>query len=339
MKQKVHVRCPLCAWEPQADDRWVCSVCNTKWNTFDTHGRCPTCNKVYEDTACSKRKGGCGQMSPNSDWYEYKIVESKPLTIKSLFFSKKETKLSITDIDKRWIETSLLVLAEMFEPYCFKSLITITPDKKYFDRSFTGTEEDAIFVFERLIAIMQVNAWEIELMFYSNRPIKFSEGIIATPQEKLKGSWKSSSGEYVDKGLGHKEIWIELDLLNDPEGLIATMAHELAHYKLLGEYRMEDNDEHLTDLTAIAFGFGIFMGNSFFKFEQWHGNTHHGWQMQKKGYLPEQVIAYAMAWLAHYRNEDISWKHYLNKTILKYFERSYQYIAQNKSTIKGLTVQ
>jgi hypothetical protein len=312
----------------------VCSVCNTKWNTFDTHGQCPVCNKVYEETACPKSRGGCGQMSLHSDWYE--PIESNPIKLKSLFSWKKEAKIPITDIDKRWIETSLLMLAEMFEPDYLKSLITIPPDKKYFDRRFNGTEEDAIFVFKSLVSLMHIDAWEIELMFYSNRPTKFSEGIVATPQEKLKGSWKSSSGEYVDKGLGNKEIWIEIDLLNDSQALIATMAHELAHYKLLGEYRMEYNDEHLTDLTAIAFGFGIFMGNSHFKFEQWHGNTHHGWQIQKKGYLPEQVIAYAMAWLAHYRDENIEWKQYLNKTILKYFELSYEYIAQSKVNIKGL---
>jgi len=181
---------------------------------------------------------------------------------------------------------------------------------------------------------MHIDKWEIQLFFYSNKPTSFSEGITATPQEKLEGSWKSSSGQYVDKGLGHKEIWIEMEQLKDPMSLIATMSHELAHYKLLGEYRMEENDELLTDLTAIAFGFGIFMGNLSFKFAQWTGSTHQGWRMRKSGYLPEQVIAYAMAWLAHYRNEDLSWKHYLNKTMRKYFDQSYEYIKRNKDNIK-----
>jgi len=112
------------------------------------------------------------------------------------------------------------------------------------------------------------------------------------------------------------------------------MAHELAHYKLLGEYRMDENDELLTDLTAVALGFGIFIGNSYFKFGQWTGTSHQGWRMKKRGYLPEQVIAYAMAWLAHYRNEDVSWKSYLNKTVRKYFEQSYKYIGQNRDAIK-----
>jgi len=321
------IRCPLCNWEPDDSCRWLCDVCNTRWNTFATHGRCPTCGKIYEDTWCSKRRGGCGQPSPNADWYVYEPAKTKKEPA-SLFFWKNKNKLPVTDTDKQWIENALLLLSEMFGSEYFKSLITITPDNEHFDRPYTGIEEDAEFILERLTSIMHIDTWEIQLMFYSDEPTKFSEGIVATPQEKIKGSWKSSSGKYVDNGLGHKEIWIEMGQMNDPVGLIATMAHELSYYKLLGEQRMDENDEFLTDLTAIVFGFGIFKGNTYFKFAQWHGNTHHGWQMQRKGYLPEQMIAYAMAWLAHHRNEDISWKHYLNKTMRKYFDRCYEYIKQ-----------
>jgi len=276
---------------------------------------------------------GCGEVSPHDDWYEEIEVE-KPKSFFSSIFSKKNDNLPVTDNDKKWIEHSLIFLSDLFEPVYFKSLITITPEKKYFDRDFTGTEEDAEFIFERIISIMHIDSWEIQLMFFSNEPTGFSAGITATSQEKLKGSWKSSAGLYIDRGLGKKEIWIELSKLIDPESLIATISHELAHYKLLGEHRIEKNDELLTDLTAIAFGFGIFSGNSYFKFSQWHGNTHHGWAMRKSGYLPEQVIAYAMAWLAHYRNEDLSWKQYLNKTMRKYFEQSYEFIGKNKDSIK-----
>lgn len=328
--KKVHISCPKCGWEPDETCKWRCSVCKTVWNTFTTKADCPGCGKVYEDTICLKSKGGCGQISPHKDWYQEVEVKSG---FKSIFSWRKSNELSVTANDKRWVEQSLLFLAELFEPAYFKSLNTITPDKSYFDRDFTGTEEDAEFILERLISVMHIDAWEIQLMFYSNKPTSFGEGITATPQDKLKGGWKTSSGRYVDNGLGYKEIWIELEELKDTVSLISTVAHELAHYKLLGEYRMEENDELLTDLTAIGFGLGIFMGNSYFKFSQWTGNTHQGWQMRKSGYLPEHVIAYAMAWLAHYRNEDVSWKHYLNKTIKKYFERSYEYIQRNQDAI------
>jgi len=274
-------------------------------------------------------------MSPHADWYEY--ITKEPTNLGSLFFGKKKNILPITNGDKKWIEDSLLLLADMFEPMFFKSLITITPDKQYFDYNFNGAEVDAKFILEKVASIMNVKLWEIQLMFYSDEPTKFSEGIVATPQEKLKGGWNSPSGKYVDNGLGNREIWIELRLLKDPINLIARIAHELVNYKLQGEYGIEEKNEYLSDLASIGFGFGIFLGNSYFKSSQWTGTSHQGWRMKRNGYLPEQMIAYSMAWLAHYRNEDISWEHYLNKTMRKYFEQSYEYIAQNKETIKGLT--
>lgn len=331
--KKTLIRCPKCSWEPDGDSHWVCQVCNTRWNTFETRGRCPSCGKVYEDTACIKRRGGCGEMSPHADWYESNEIKFIEPVRKSMWFWKNKDKLAITEIDRQWVEHSLLSLTELFGRENFKSLTTITPDAKYFDHQFLGIEEDAQFILERLVSIMQIDAWEMQLMFFSKVPTRFSEGIAETPSDKLKNTWKSSLGAYVDKGLGHKEIWIELGQLKDTVSLIATMAHELSHYKLLGEERMTESDELLTDLTAIAFGFGIFIGNSYFKFAQWTGSSHQGWQMQKRGYLPEQVIAYAMAWLSHYRNEDIAWKYHLNKTMRKYFDQSYKYIGENYNQI------
>jgi hypothetical protein len=329
-----HIRCPKCDWEPEDADLWMCSICKTKWNTFKTRGTCPGCGKAYFETTCLTSRGGCGDWSLHKDWYQKDVV-TIPKSNRNIFkFWQKKSEPPITENDKEWIEHSLLVLAEMFTPEFFRSLVTITPDKHYFDRNFTGTEEDVHFILETVASIMNIKPWEIQLMFFSEQPTRFSEGVSATPPEKLKGRWKSSDGELVDKGFGHKEIWIELGQMNDPISLIATISTELAKYKLMDEYAVKDDINILSDLTSIIFGFGIFKGNSYFKFAQWTGTTHQGWQMQKRGGLPEPIIAYVMAWLAHYRREDISWQHYLNKTMKNYFEKSYKYIKQNKDDMK-----
>jgi hypothetical protein len=43
------------------------------------------------------------------------------------------------------------------------------------------------------------------------------------------------------------------------------LAHEFSHIKLLGENRMQENHEHLTDLFTVVFGLGIFNANASFK--------------------------------------------------------------------------
>ncbi len=331
--KKIGISCPKCGWEPDDTCKWQCTVCKTVWNTFTTRAECPGCGKIYEDTSCLKSRGGCGQMSHHQDWYEEIEVE-KPKSIFSSIFSKKKDNLPVTENDKQWVEQSLIFLTELLEPVYFKSLMTITPDREYFDRNFDGTEDDAEYILKKVASIMNIKPWEITLMYFSEQPNEFSEGITATSSEKLKGSWTSKESELVNKAFGDKEIWIDLAQMNDPMGLIVTISYELSKYKLISEYAIEDGISSLAHFTAIVFGFGIFKGNDYFKFTQWQGSTHHGWQMRKRGGLPEPVIAYAMAWLAHYRNDDVNWKHYLNKTVRKYFEQSYKYISDNKESVR-----
>jgi hypothetical protein len=57
-------RCPSCQWVPLESDRWVCA-CGHRWNTFDTGGRCPSCDKQWETTACLS----CKVTSAHDDWY------------------------------------------------------------------------------------------------------------------------------------------------------------------------------------------------------------------------------------------------------------------------------
>jgi hypothetical protein len=64
------IRCPVCAWEPQRDDRWSCS-CDFIWNTFDTEGVCPACDYRWLETMCLR----CRLWSKHHDWY----IDDKPL--------------------------------------------------------------------------------------------------------------------------------------------------------------------------------------------------------------------------------------------------------------------
>jgi hypothetical protein len=70
------IRCPLCAWRPDASSRWACVGfdgpesgflgCGTVWNTFATRGRCPGCAHQWRWTSCLM----CGEWSPHVEWYE-----------------------------------------------------------------------------------------------------------------------------------------------------------------------------------------------------------------------------------------------------------------------------
>ena len=58
------IRCPKCAWEPRRDDTWACA-CLHEWNTFETGGVCPACQRRWLDTQCPR----CDTWSPHLAWY------------------------------------------------------------------------------------------------------------------------------------------------------------------------------------------------------------------------------------------------------------------------------
>lgn len=61
------IRCPMCGWEPSKSDHWSCEPgCGHVWNTFETRGRCPGCDKKWFLTACLR----CSQWSPHENWYD-----------------------------------------------------------------------------------------------------------------------------------------------------------------------------------------------------------------------------------------------------------------------------
>lgn len=75
--QSARIRCPHCEWRPSSSSRWCCldseqspeppfHGCGTSWNTFDTRGRCPSCDHQWRWTVCLR----CSRWSLHIDWYE-----------------------------------------------------------------------------------------------------------------------------------------------------------------------------------------------------------------------------------------------------------------------------
>lgn len=236
-------------------------------------------------------------------------------------FWKKKIIPPVTDEDRIWVEESLVLLSQEFGEQYFREICTILPDKTFYNHDFKGEDIDAEFVLNQTRLYMDIEPSIFELRFYSDEPVEMSDGSILSTPANIYGQWESAAGLYENSNELTK-IYIERSLLKDPIALIATMSHELAHYILLGEGRMEVNDEYLTDLVAISYGFGIFLGNNRFKYS----SSPKGWSMSSRGYLPEQIIAYAMAWLCTYRNENPIWKSMLSKSMLAYFEQSTRFI-------------
>ena len=108
--------------------------------------------------------------------------------------------------------------------------------------------------------------------------------------------------------------------------LIATLAHELGHVRLLGERRIPDDrpdDEPLTDLLTVVFGLGVVTANAAFDFTA----DDRGWQSQRLGYMTEQMYGYALARYSLHRGEpDPPWARHLDTNPRAYMRQALRYL-------------
>lgn len=210
------------------------------------------------------------------------------------------------------------------------SVRTVEPTKAFFNRDFDGSEEDAKCILARCMQLMKIAEDKIILEFYKDNTQTLEDGTIVTTAADVMGRSSGAAGTYRKEG-GKSVIRINRGQLKNPESLIATISHELAHEKLLGENRIIENDEYLTDLTAIVFGFGVFIANAKFQFSSGM-KSGFGWQMQSQGYLPEQVTAYAMASLALKKKETAyPYQTYLDTSVATYFEDSLAFLGSEEN--------
>ena len=258
-------------------------------------------------------------------------------------FWKSRPKPTATETDQAWLIEAIPVILRVFGPERLLRLPTYTPNTKYFPHDFKGDERDAEFVLGQVCATMDAPRSRIDLMFFDDGSRQFDDGLQLTTADR-KGSSSGAAGTYSEDTAGRYKITIDSKTLPNVQNLIATIAHEVAHVKLLGEGRIEHGDPHheiWTDLTVIAHGYGIFQGNSAFAFNQWQGSSHQGWATQRIGYLPLEVIGFALALLTVMKKDEPDWTRYLSSSFAPHFRKNYKFILEYKEivdqAIKNLT--
>ncbi len=133
----------------------------------------------------------------------------------------------------------------------------------------------------------------------------------------------------TEEGTPRAKVQINGTMLEEPETMIATMAHELAHVLLLGDGKIPrdlEKMEPLTDLMTVFSGFGVFNANAAFVQKR----DSRGWSVGRLGYLSVQEYAYGLAVFAWIRGErDPSWAKELSRTVRVYMQDSLRYFRES----------
>ena len=175
----------------------------------------------------------------------------------------------------------------------FADAVLVLPRPGFFPSDGEQGHARAQRIFERVKHYCGMDEWPVELVADDNpAAMRGPVSLSAVVHGKHAQGTFSVAGNAV-------QISYTPALLDHPERLIATFAHELAHYLLATAPSPPpcDDDEHefLTDLTAAYLGFGVFMANSVFDFEPIQDGPLQGWRMGRSGYLPEQDLVFATA--------------------------------------------
>lgn len=245
-----------------------------------------------------------------------------------LFGNSNDGECPVNDDIRQWLEESMNWLFESFGEENIRTKKILTPEYSDLPVNFDGSFEAVDQAMKIVARQMEINPALVHLDFYIEgqdqiRGAGLGGSAFMQPVEGEKYSGGKYWGKQED---GKYHVWLEYRKLNEPLNMVATLAHEFAHIKLLGENRIEENDEHITDLTTIVFGMGIFNANA--SFQTFQGSGYSGYS--KLGYLTQMEWGYSLAFYSYLRGEENpAWIQHLSTNVKSDFKKSMNFIINN----------
>ncbi len=171
------------------------------------------------------------------------------------------------------------------------------PLAEFFPDPYDGSDESVRTLLDRVCGYMHANPKLVEMQLYTN---PYGLWLVNEKRQylpKAAGVYEANSEKTV--------IRLDTAQIVDPMVLVGTMAHELAHLRLLGEQRISPeifDNELLTDLTVVFHGLGIFMANHPTAWQSQMA-TWPGTDVRRFEYMTQPMFGYALAHAAWLRGE------------------------------------
>jgi hypothetical protein len=211
----------------------------------------------------------------------------------------------------------------------------ITPSPKYFPPTDKKGEERAAHLFESVKDLAGMHDWPCELAAQPSRAdLKVGDVVALKPiNQPPAGTFRFEDNQAV--------ISYEPSDISNPVALIATLIHELAHYRLAAVFGEipggAEVHEYTTDLLTVFLGFGLFSANSAFNFSQHHDTGSQGWQYSRRGYLGERGFIFGLAIFLELKQQSAETAApYLKRHLNSDLRSALKYIRKNRLIEKML---
>lgn len=225
--------------------------------------------------------------------------------------------------EQTWIDEHLHWFVEEFGDSWLRTPVVL-PTDEFFPGEYTGSADQMHDVVRRVCGYVSVDPDRIRVELHAERVAERALQEVAGGP----GSWSGTAGHYrvVE---GRAVVSLEESLGARPLALVATVVHELAHERLLGERRVDPDrrdQEPLTDLLTVYLGFGVFTANAALEF----AGQHSGWSASRLGYLTEPMYGYALARYAWLRGESRpAWARQLDTNPGAYLRRGLRFLRRS----------
>ena len=227
--------------------------------------------------------------------------------------------------EKELVEHGFRVLSGYLGEHRLKEAVVVEPTPHFFPDPWDGSCKAAEMLFKRVCGFMQIDPVSLTLEFWSEEQEDILPGLLAGSQRS-----EGAGGTYSQQN-GVDHVRLNQKELADPESLVATMAHELAHVILLGRSGMPPDEPHmeaLTDLAAIYLGFGIFTSNSLLRYKGFRSGNMEGWSVSRKGYISPEMAGWALSLFAWHRDDlKPKWSRHLATDGKAYLKMGLRYLA------------
>lgn len=219
----------------------------------------------------------------------------------------------------------------------YKETVLVNPSKEHFPGQHESPEGMAKLIFEQVKEFAGLSHWPFQLV--SDEVVESIE----SPRLLINGIMRGSQGvtSNTDEKLNKLIVPYNPGLLRDPQVLIATYAHNLAHY--LGLLAQEpppggqENWPHITELLAVFSGFGIFMANSAFTQKIRSCSSCSGPAVERTNFLSQYDISYALAIFCALKGiSKADANRYLKTSLRPFYKKAVQDVTERSDELNKL---
>ncbi len=254
-------------------------------------------------------------------------------------FGLFSTKPVLDSTESEWLTDGFnWCLANFDAGFFHQHSVLVEPSNEFFPGRVDSVQGMAELIFDRVKAYAGVSHW----------PTRVSDmnacAIEQQPKIVIEGSLRDPDGQQ-DMSLPDEQRLIipyNPQQVSNPEGLIATFAHTLAHY--MGQMAKEPPPggveywPHATELLAIYLGFGLMFANSAYTFRGGCGSCYNP-NATRDAYLTERQSTYALAIFAVLKNlPNASVNKHLKSHLRGFYNKASKQIASQVSA-QGLLAQ